>query len=117
MIAISSPPTVNPIQRKDRVLRMELPGCQLERLRDALDDIHAIQHLEDVGGNVMRFADGADNGRFDSLRKMSIQSRGFDLFDHMLHLLRCGIGFHNDHHSDFSFGLFGEIGTQFDGVS
>jgi len=81
---------------------VELTGGQFVGLRDALNDFNAVQPFEAIGGNAVRLADRADYRRFDALRKVHSQTFGFDPVDDVLHLLRCGVGFHYDHHGDFS---------------
>jgi hypothetical protein len=49
---------------------MELARGKFEWLGNALDRLYTFQHLELVGGKPVCFADRANDGRFDTLRKM-----------------------------------------------
>ena len=55
-----------PVQRKDRILRMELARGQLVGLRDALDGQHARQGFEGTGGDIVALTDRTDNGLLDA---------------------------------------------------
>ncbi len=96
------PPIFTPLIANDRVLRVELPAGQLERLEDR-------HHLLDPGDRLQRLdlelvlvADHADDRPRDPLAQVRRQAQGRDPLEHVLDDLRRRMRLQHDDHSGSS---------------
>src|SRR5438876_11984234 len=81
-----------------RVLRMELPAGQLERLHDGQDLFHTGNGGQRLGLEFVLVADNADDGAVLALADVRLESQLHNPVEDVIDLLARGMGTYDDDH-------------------